>query len=125
MCVVILLVGFFLFFVGCIFGKAILLLFQKFVGGGTRPCVLYLSILYCCHSHFSLVVGMVMRCLPVSSYICVISFCICIVFISVAMFFSGLHSVIIMWVCGNIVGGGINLGSLICVGVRCAFTMLL
>jgi hypothetical protein len=45
-------------------------------GGGTRLCVLYLSMLYCCHNHFSLVVGMVVRCLPVFSYICVNSCCI-------------------------------------------------
>ena len=97
----------------------------KRLWGGFRPCVLYLTILYCCHSHFSLVVGMIMRCLPVSSYICVSSFCVFIVFISVAMSFFGLHYVIIIWVCGNIVGGGMNLGSLIFVGARCVFTMLL
>ncbi len=37
---------------------------------------------------------MVMRCLPVSSYMCVISFCVCIVCFVVLMSFSGLHSVI-------------------------------
>ncbi len=30
--------------------------------GSTRPCVMY-----CCDSHFILVVGMMMRCLPISS----------------------------------------------------------
>jgi hypothetical protein len=59
--------------------------------------VLYLSLLYCCHSHFSLVVGMVMRYLPVSSYIyiymCVNSFWVYIVFSTVIMSFSGLHSI--------------------------------
>lgn len=36
---------------------------------------------------------MVMRYLPVSSYICANSFCVCIVFVVVVMSFSGLHSV--------------------------------
>lgn len=56
--------------------------------------MLYLSVLYCCHKHFSLVVGIVMRCLPVSSYICASLFCIYIVFIVVRMSLSGLYSVI-------------------------------
>ena len=58
--------------------------------------MLYLSLLYCCHSHFSLVVGMVVSCLPVLSYICVISFCICMVLVVVEISFSGLHSLIDM-----------------------------
>jgi hypothetical protein len=86
-------------------------------GGGTSPCMLYLSLLYCCHNHFSLVVGMVMRCLLVSSYICASSFCVCIVFSVVAMSFSGLHSITDIWVCSIIIGGDINLGSLVCVGL--------
>ena len=60
---------------------------------------------------------MVMRCLPVSLYMCVISFCVCIVCFVVLMSFSGLHSVIDIWVCGIIVGGGMNLGSFVCGGV--------
>ena len=66
-----------------------------------------------------------MRCLPVSSYICVNSFCVCIVFSTVAMSFSGLHSITDIWVYGIIVGGGINLGSLVCMGARCVCTMFL
>ena len=68
---------------------------------------------------------MVVRCLPVSSYMCVSSFCVCIVFVVVIMSFSGLHSVIEIWVCGIIVGGGMNLVSLVCVGVKCVFMMFL
>ena len=60
---------------------------------------------------------MVMRYLPVSSYMCVISFCVCIVCFVVLMSLSGLHSIIDIWVCGVIVGGGMNLGSLVCMGV--------
>ena len=38
---------------------------------------------------------MVMRCLPESSYICVTSFCVCIVFVVVLIIsFPGLHSII-------------------------------
>ena len=46
-------------------------------------------------------------------------FCICIVFVVEIMSFSGLHSVISIWVCGIIVANGMNLESLGCVGVRC------
>ena len=60
---------------------------------------------------------MVMRCLPVSSYMCDISFCVCIVCFVVLISFSGLHSIIDNWVCGVGVGGGINRGSLVCGGV--------
>ena len=56
--------------------------------------MLYLSMLYCCHSHFSLVVGIVMRCLPVFLYIFINSFFVCIMLSIVAMSFSGLHSMI-------------------------------
>ena len=66
-CVVMFSVGSFLIVLVYTFGRAILFLFQMVVGGGTKPCVLYLSLLYCCHSHLILVVGIVMRCLPVSS----------------------------------------------------------
>ena len=84
---------------------------------GIRLCLLPAFLWYCCHSHFSLVVGMVARYLPVSSKRWVISFCVCIVFFMVVMFFSGLYSVILIWVCGIILGGGINLVSLFCIGI--------
>ena len=51
-----------------------------------------------------------------SSYICVTSFYSCMMFDKVRISFSGLHSLIDMWVSGIIVGGGLNLGSLFCVG---------
>ena len=60
---------------------------------------------------------MVVRCLPVSSYMCVISFCVCIVFFVVDMSIYGLHSVVTIWMCGIDVGGGMNLVSLFCLGV--------
>ena len=54
-----------------------------------------------------------------SSYMCVISFCVYIVCFVVLMSFSGLHSDIDIWVYGVIVGGGINLGSFVCGRVIC------
>ena len=118
------LVGIFLVFWSCIFDITILLLFRMIVGG-TRLCVLYFSLLYCCHNHLSLVMGMVMRCLPVFSYICVNSFCMCMVFSLMVMYFSGLHYVTDIWMCGSIVDGGMNLESLFCVWVRCVCTIFL
>ena len=60
-----------------------------------------------------------------SSCMCVILFCILIVLVIVKISFSGLHSLMDMGVCGIIVGDGMNLGSLGCVGIICIFTMLL
>ena len=60
-----------------------------------------------------------------SSYICVSSFCVYIVFSVVAMSFSGLHSTTDILVYGIIVGGGINLGSLACMAARCVCTIFL
>jgi len=55
--------------------------------GGTRPCVLYMAVWYCFHSHCSLVVGMVMGCIPVSKYKCVRSFCVSGVYIHRYVFY--------------------------------------
>ena len=60
---------------------------------------------------------MVMRYLSVSSYMCIILFCVCIVCFVILMSLSGLHSINDIWVCSVIVGGGMNLGSLVCMGV--------
>ena len=68
---------------------------------------------------------MVVRYLPVSSYMCIISFYVCIVCVVVLMPISGLHSIIDIWVCGVIVGGGMNLKSLVCIGVICVRIKLL
>ena len=61
-------------------------------GGRTKLCVLYMAMLYFFHSHFSLMVEMVVRYLSVLSYMWVISFCVCMVSLLVIMSFSGLHS---------------------------------
>ena len=68
---------------------------------------------------------MVVRYLPVSSYMCVSSFCVWIVFFVATMSFSGLHSVVVIWVCGIIVGGGICRVSLFCAGVKYVLRMFL
>ena len=68
---------------------------------------------------------MVMRYFPVSSYIWVSSFCVCIVFLTVIISFSGLHSMVEIEVSGSLVGGGINLVSLVCARLKCVFTMFL
>ena len=66
-----------------------------------------------------------MRCLHVSSYMCVISFRIRMVLVVMETSFFMLHSLMDMRVYGIIVGDGMNLGSLGCVGIICIFTMLL
>ena len=47
--------------------------------GDVRPCNLFSACVYCFHSHSSLLVGMIIKYFPISSYMCAISFCICIV----------------------------------------------
>ena len=59
-----------------------------------------------------------MMCLPMSSYICVNLFCVCIVLFIVAIYLFRLHSITDILMYGIIVGGGINLGSLVCMGAR-------
>ena len=63
---------------------------------GFSPCELYLDVLYCCHSHLCLVVGMVVRYPPVFSYRWVCSFFICMVSLLVMMAYSGY---ILVWIC--------------------------
>ena len=87
--------------------------------------MLYLALLYCCHSQFNLVVGMVIRCFPVFSYMWVCSLCICIVSLLVRMFFSGLHSFMNICVRVIVVAGGMNLVSMFCSGVKCVFRIVL
>lgn len=90
---------------------------------GTKPCVLYIDLLYCCPSHWSLVVRIVIRCRPLASYMCVSSFCVCMVFVFVCMFFSGLHYLMDMYESDILVGSGICLASQVCSGEKWAFVM--
>ena len=69
---------------------------------------------YCFHNHINLSFGMVMRCRPLSSYICATSNCVWIVSVFVSMSLSGLHS--LMEICANgiIVAGVTYLESFCC-----------
>ena len=68
---------------------------------------------------------MVIRCFSVSSYMCAVSFCICMGYISTFISFSGLHLFIEMCASGMIDGGGMYLVSLFCSSVKLAFIMFL
>ena len=68
---------------------------------------------------------MVIRCFPVSSYMCAVSFCIYMVHVSIFISFSGLHSFIKMCASGIINGGDMCLVSLFCSSVKLAFIMFL
>ena len=81
------------------------------------PFELFCDFVYCFQSHFSLSIGMVIRCFLVSSYMCEISFCICMVHVSTFIFFLVLHSFIEMCASGMINGEGIYLVSLFCSSV--------
>ena len=70
---------------------------------GINPFGLFCDCIYCFQSHFSLSIGMVIRCFPVSSYMCAVSFCICMVHVSTFISFLGLHSFIKMCACGSMV----------------------
>ena len=93
--------------------------------GGINPFGLFFDCVYCFHSHLSLSIGMVIRYFPVSSYICVVLFCICIVHVSVFISFSGLHSLIEICASGIVSGGGMCLLSLFCSTVKLAFIIFL
>ena len=68
---------------------------------------------------------MVIRCFPVSLYMCAVSFCICMVHVFIFISFSGLHSFIKMCGSGIINGGGMCLVSLFCSSVKLTFIMFL
>jgi hypothetical protein len=82
--------------------------------GGSRLCGVFLAWWYCFHNHSNLVFGMVMRCLPLSSYTWATSNCVWIVLVFVSMSFSGLHSLMEMCASGIIVAGITYLVSLCC-----------
>ena len=93
--------------------------------GGINPFGLFCDFVYYFQSHLSLSIGMVIRCFLVSSYMCAISFCICMVHVSTFISFSGLHSFIEISTNGMINGGGMSLVSLFCASVKLAFIMFL
>ena len=73
-----------------------------------NPCGLFSDCIYCFQSHLSVFIGMVIRCFPVSSYMCTISFCSCMVCVSTFISLSGLHSFLEMCMSGMTNGGGIS-----------------
>ena len=80
-------------------------------------CIIYTK------ANLSLSIGMVIRCFPISSYMCAVSFCICIVHVSIFISFLGLHSFIEMYASGIINGSGMCLVYLFCSSVKLAFIM--
>ena len=68
---------------------------------------------------------MVIRCFLVFSYMCLASFCICMVHVSTFISFSRLHSFIEMCTSGMINGRGMYLVSLFFFSVKLAFIMIL
>ena len=68
---------------------------------------------------------MIIRCFPVSLYMCATSFCVCMVYVSTFIFFWGLHSFIEMYASGMIYGRGMYLISLFCSSVKLAFIMFM
>jgi hypothetical protein len=67
--------------------------------GGSSPWGVFFASWYCFQSQCSLVLGMVMRCHPSSSYMWATSNCVWIVLAVVSISFSGLHSLI--EICAN------------------------
>ena len=92
---------------------------------GINPFGLFCDCVYCFQSHFNLSIEMVIRCFSVSSYMCAVSFCICMVHVSTFISFSGLHSFIKTCASGMINGRGMYLVSLFCSIVKLAFIMFL
>ena len=90
-----------------------------------NPFGLFSDCIYCFQSHLSLSIGMVIRCFPISSYMCATSFCICMVHVSTFISFSGLHLFIKICASGMINGRGMYLVSLFCSSVNLAFIMFL
>jgi hypothetical protein len=70
-------------------------------GGGVKSCGWCSIRLYRFHNHTSLLKGMVIRCLRVSSYM----------FVLVLISFSGLHSCVEIFTRGMFSGGDMCLGS--------------
>ena len=93
--------------------------------GDISPFGLFCDCVYCFQSHFSLSMGMVIRCFPVSSYMFAESFCVSMVHLSIFMSFSGLHSFIEICASSITSGGGMYLVSLFCSLVKLAFIVFL
>ena len=85
------------------------------------PCGVFFASWYCFHSQCNLILGMVMRCCPLSSYMWATSKCVWIVLVLVFISFSGLHSLIEIYANGIIVAGVTYLVSRCCSVTKWAF----
>ena len=116
---------------GSFFGILYLYLWYNHTISVSNDCVRginsfgFCDYVYCFQSHLSLSIEMVIRCFHVSSYMCTVSFCICMVHVSTFISFSRLHSFIKMCASGMINGEGMYLVSLFCSSVKLAFIMFL
>ena len=93
--------------------------------GGISSCDLFRDCVYCFQSHLNLSIGMVMRYFPISSYMCVTSFSVCMVCVSIFMSLLGLHSLVKICTSGIISCEGMYLVSLFCTSEKLAFIMFL
>jgi hypothetical protein len=89
--------------------------------GGSSPCGMCLASWYCFHSQCNLVLRMVVRCRPLSSYMWATSTCVWIVLVLVSISFSGLHSLIEIHANGIVVAGVTYLVSCCCSMAKWAF----
>jgi hypothetical protein len=82
--------------------------------GGSSWCCVSRLVLYCFHSHSSLILGMVIRRFPISVNIWASSYMICMVGCVVFMSLSGLHSCRLIWIRGRLSGSCTYLVSFDC-----------
>ena len=90
-----------------------------------RPCNLSFIFYYYFHSHSNFLVGMVIRCFLVFSYIWATFFFVSMVCLFISMSISQLHSLVKICVGGTIIDVGIYLVSLCCIEVNCALIIFL
>ena len=89
--------------------------------GGSRPCGVFFVSWYCFYSQCNLVLGMVVTCCLLSSYMWAISKCVWIGSVVVSISLSGLHSLIEIRTNGIIVVGVTYLVSCGCYVAKWAF----
>jgi hypothetical protein len=82
--------------------------------GGSSWCCVSRLLLYCLHSHSSLVLGIVIRRFPSSINMWATSFATCIMGCVVFMSLSGLHSCRFIWISGRLSGSCMYLVSFDC-----------
>ena len=88
---------------------------------GINPCDLFSDCVYCFQSHLSLSIGMVIRCILASSYMCATLFCVCMVCVPTFIFLSELYSFVEKCACGMTNCKGMYLVSLFFLSEKLAF----